>query len=215
MLDLFKIYFSKPFIFLEMVILSLFANIFALITPIFVILVFNRYISSGVDATLTTLAIGAFIAIIFEFLFRRARYYFAEKLIEERFFEQDKKVYDIITKAQYLPIYSTEPSNLRNYFGMSDVLKTVYSASNLSLFLDVPFAFLFIVAIYFISPILSIITLIFILVTFFLTYGFHMGLRKSVGDEQKVRNIRSQLIDTAVFSPGTIRAFDTSDSQNL
>ena len=68
MVDLFKIYFSKPFLFLEMVILSLFINIFALVTPIFVILVFNRYISSGVDATLTTLAIGAFIAIIFEFL---------------------------------------------------------------------------------------------------------------------------------------------------
>ena len=215
MVDLFKIYFSKPFLFLEMVILSLFINIFALVTPIFVILVFNRYISSGVDATLTTLSIGAIIAIIFEFLFRRARYHLAEKLIDQRFFDQDKKVYDIITKAQYLPFYSTEPSNLRQYFGMSDVLKTVYSASNLSLFLDVPFAFLFIGAIYFISPILAIITLLFILATFFLTTCFHIGLRKSVGDEQTVRNIRSQLIDTAVFSPGTIRAFDTSDSQNL
>mgnify|MGYP001164127604 CR=1 FL=1 len=42
-----------------------------------------------------------------------------------------------------------------------------------------------------------------------------LSLRKSVGDEQQVRNIRSQLIDTAIFFPGTIRAFDTTDSQNL
>jgi len=214
MIDIFKIYFAKPFIFLEMVILSLFANIFALITPIFVILVFNRYISSGVDATLTTLSIGALIAIIFEFFFRRARYHFAERLVEERFFEQDAKIYDSITRAQYLPIYSAEPSNLRTYFGMSDVLKNVYSPSNLSMFLDVPFAFLFIGAIYFISPILSFITLFIIIVTFILTFSFHILLRKSVSDEQKIRTIRSQLVDTAIFSPATVRSFDTSGSQN-
>ena len=215
MIEIIKIYLSKPVVFFEMVILTLFANVFALIPPIFVILVFNRYISSGVDATLITLSIGAVIAVIFEFFFRRARHHFAEQLVEQKFMNQDKQIYDSITKAEYLPIHSTDPSQLRSYFGMSDTLKTVYSASNLSLFLDVPFAFLFIAAIYFISPILSIITLIFIIITFFLIMIFNISLRKSVGDEQQVRNIRSQLIDTAIFFPGTVRAFDTTDSQNL
>ena len=215
MIEIIKIYLSKPVVFFEMVILTLFANVFALIPPIFVILVFNRYISSGVNATLITLSIGAIISVIFEFLFRRARHHFAEQLVEQKFMNQDKQIYDSITKAQYLPIHSADPSQLRSYFGMSDTLKTVYSASNLSLFLDVPFAFLFIAAIYFISPILSIITLIFIIITFFLIMIFNISLRKSVGDEQQVRNIRSQLIDTAIFFPGTVRAFDTTDSQNL
>ncbi|PPR17673.1 MAG: Toxin RTX-I translocation ATP-binding protein [Alphaproteobacteria bacterium MarineAlpha9_Bin7] len=215
MIEIIKIYLSKPVVFFEMVILTLFANVFALIPPIFVILVFNRYISSGVNATLITLSIGAIISVIFEFLFRRARHHFAEQLVEQKFMNQDKQIYDSITKAQYLPIHSADPSQLRSYFGMSDTLKTVYSASNLSLFLDVPFAFLFIAAIYFISPMLSIITLIFIIITFFLIMIFNISLRKSVGDEQQVRNIRSQLIDTAIFFPGTVRAFDTTDSQNL
>ena len=215
MTEIIKIYLSKPVVFFEMVILSVFSNIFALIPPIFVILVFNRYISSGVNATLITLSMGAIISVIFEFFFRRARHHFAEQLVEQKFTDQDKQIYDSITKAQYLPIHSTDPSQLRSYFGMSDTLKTVYSASNLSLFLDVPFAFLFIASIYFISPILSLITLFFTIVTFFLIMIFNISLRKSVGDEQQVRNIRSQLIDTAIFFPGTVRAFDTADSQNL
>ena len=81
MTEIIKIYLSKPVVFFEMVILSVFSNIFALIPPIFVILVFNRYISSGVNATLITLSIGAIISVIFEFFFRRARHHFAEQLV--------------------------------------------------------------------------------------------------------------------------------------
>ena len=132
MINIFQIFLSKPFVFLQMVLLSLFANVLALITPIFVILVFNRYVSAGVDATLTTLAIGAFIAIAFEYFFRRARYFFAERLVEERFLAQDQQIFSSIAKAQYLPVSSLEPSQLRSYFGLSSTLKTVYSPANLS-----------------------------------------------------------------------------------
>ncbi len=196
-----------------MVLLSLFANIFALVTPVFVILVFNRYISAGVDATLITLAAGAFIAIIFEFFFRRARYSFAERLVAQRFYEQDQQIFGSITKAQYLAVSSIEPSQLRSYFGLSNILRNVYSPANLSLILDVPFAVLFILAIYLINPILSVVTLVLIVFTFLLMVLLQVGLRKAVSDEQKIATARSQLIDTAIFSPGTIRSFDTSDSQ--
>ena len=215
MFNILQIFLSKPFVFLQMVLLSLFANVLALITPIFVILVFNRYVSAGVDATLATLAIGAFIAITFEYFFRRARYFFAVRLVEERFVEQDRQIFTSVSKAQYLPISSLEPSQLRSCFGLSSTLKTVYSPANLSLILDVPFAFLFILAIYLISPILAGITLFLIIVTFLFTFLFQVGLRKPVSDEQQVATVRSRLIDTAIFSPGTIRAFDTSDSQIL
>ena len=116
MFNILQIFLSKPFVFLQMVLLSLFANVLALITPIFVILVFNRYVSAGVDATLATLAIGAFIAITFEYFFRRARYFFAVRLVEERFLEQDRQIFTSVSKAQYLPISSLEPSQLRSCF---------------------------------------------------------------------------------------------------
>ena len=56
------------------------ANILALVPAIFVILVLNRYVSYGVDATLVTLASAAFLSILFEFVFRQIRYSTARKL---------------------------------------------------------------------------------------------------------------------------------------
>ena len=59
MTEILRILISKPIVFLEMIALSVLANIFVLVTPIFVILVLNRYVSSGVDGTLISLSVGA------------------------------------------------------------------------------------------------------------------------------------------------------------
>ena len=144
MAEILRILLAKPFVFIEMVFLSVLANMFALVTPVFVILVLNRYVSSGVDATLMTLCFGAFIAILFEFLFRRLRYQFADGLTSDRFREQDKSIYHILTRADYLPISTSQPSLLRSYFGMAETYRAVYSAQNLTLLMDVPFSAVFV-----------------------------------------------------------------------
>ena len=53
---------------------SLAANLLALVPAVFLILVLNRYVTYGVDATLVTLATAAGIAVFFEFIFRKLRY---------------------------------------------------------------------------------------------------------------------------------------------
>ena len=73
MLEIIKRLSSRPILFGEMLLASLFGNLLALVSPIFVILVLNRYIAHGVDATLATLAIGTVIAIILEYIFRRVQ----------------------------------------------------------------------------------------------------------------------------------------------
>ena len=69
MTETLRILLSNPVVFFEMIALSVLANIFVLVTPIFVILVLNRYVSSGVDGTLISLSVGALLAVCFEFLF--------------------------------------------------------------------------------------------------------------------------------------------------
>ena len=52
---------------------SLIIGICALAPSLFVIIVLNKYLASGVTATLISLAIGAVLAIAFEFAFRQNR----------------------------------------------------------------------------------------------------------------------------------------------
>ncbi len=53
---------SRPMVFAEMTAASLLVSILGLASSLFVIQVLNRYVAHGVDATLTTLAIGTVIA---------------------------------------------------------------------------------------------------------------------------------------------------------
>lgn len=73
MKELYQRLFSRPTIATEILIASLFANLLALATPLFVIQVLNRYVSHGVNATLITLTSGVLIAVIMEFFFRQIR----------------------------------------------------------------------------------------------------------------------------------------------
>ena len=52
---------------------SLIIGICALAPALFVIIVLNKYLASGITATLISLSIGAVLAIAFEFTFRQNR----------------------------------------------------------------------------------------------------------------------------------------------
>ncbi|MCT4656940.1 MAG: hypothetical protein N4A65_14115 [Cohaesibacter sp.] len=73
MKELLRRLFQSPRISLELLAISLVANLLALASPIFVMLVLGRYVTHGIDATLITLSFGMLLAIIMEFLFRLLR----------------------------------------------------------------------------------------------------------------------------------------------
>ena len=58
MIEIFNRLKSKPNLFVQILIASLFVNLFALATPIYVIQVLQRYVAYGVTSTLITLIAG-------------------------------------------------------------------------------------------------------------------------------------------------------------
>ena len=56
-----------------LVTLSILITIMGLLSPIFIIHIFNRYIAFGLEGTLLFLMMGAISVAIFEFLFRNLR----------------------------------------------------------------------------------------------------------------------------------------------
>ena len=64
---------ARPGVAIELGLASLFVNLLALASPLFVIQVLNRYVNQGVDATLLTLMTGVLLAVGLEFGFRQVR----------------------------------------------------------------------------------------------------------------------------------------------
>ncbi|SVE01070.1 uncharacterized protein METZ01_LOCUS453924, partial [marine metagenome] len=160
MLEILKRLLSRPVLFGEMLLASLFGNLLALVTPIFVILVLNRYIAHGVDTTLATLATGTVIAIFLEYIFRRVRYRFAEALNENADKQQDISAFDTAKNSKIFSFSQIPSETVRDIITSTDSIRQVYSPSNICLLLDIPFAVIFLSTLYFLNPILCYITLI-------------------------------------------------------
>ncbi len=211
MIEIIKQLSSKPVLFGEMLLASLFGNLLALVSPIFVILVLNRYIAHGVDSTLATLAMGTVIAIILEYIFRRIRYRFAETLNENPDKKREINTFNSAKNSKTFTFSQIPGEIIRDIFSSTDSIRHVYSPSNICLLLDVPFAVLFLSTLYFLNPILCYITLAFVTVVSFGVLLGILSLRAPIQNMRQASNLRAQVIDSLVSSPDTIRAFDLSN----
>ena len=79
MFFIFRKIFADRVLFFKMLVASLFVNLLALATPIYVIQVLQRYIAYGVISTLITLFIGIIFIVIFEFFFKNIRHRMARQ----------------------------------------------------------------------------------------------------------------------------------------
>ena len=79
MLFIFRKIYADRVLFFKMLVASLFVNLLALATPIYVIQVLQRYIAYGVISTLITLFFGIIFIVIFEFFFKNIRHRMARQ----------------------------------------------------------------------------------------------------------------------------------------
>ncbi|MEE9317150.1 MAG: ATP-binding cassette domain-containing protein [Rhodospirillales bacterium] len=199
---------SRPAIFGEMIAASLLANILALASPLFVIQVLNRYVAHGVDATLTTLAAGTVIAILLEFGFRQVRLRLAAFVNKP--FDQGltNSAFGVLTGAKSAAIEAL-PAGLRQQIvSGADTMQTAYSAPNVAALFDVPFALVFVAALFLLSPPLAVIVMVFLAAVFAVALLTLSSLRTPTRDMTAASGRRNALIGTATSAGDTVRAFN-------
>ncbi len=199
---------SRPAIFGEMIAASLLANILALASPLFVIQVLNRYVAHGVDATLATLAAGTVIAIMLEFGFRQVRLRLAA-FVNKPFDEGlTNSAFGVLTGAKSAAIEAL-PAGLRQQIvSGADTMQTAYSAPNVAALFDVPFALVFVAALFLLSPPLAVIVMVFLVAVFAVTLLTLSSLRMPTRDMTAASGRRNALIGAATSAGDTVRAFN-------
>ena len=160
--------------------LSILITIMGLLSPIFIIHIFNRYISFGLEGTLIFLMLGAITVAIFEFFFRNLRNQIFSKIIVD-------------------PIKITKLDFLKNYFerigkNKKNLLESLDINNQFLLFItnesiqyfDALFVVLIIVFLFFLSNFLTVIFLI-ILILYLLV-------------QKKINNEKVKFINTNKFN---------------
>lgn len=127
----------------QVVAASIFINLLALATPLFVMNVYDRVVPNKAEETLWVLAIGVSVALFFDFLLKNLRYFFVDatgRTLDTLFSSQ---LFEKIVKLG-MSNHPGSPGILASRIRSFDILRDFFSSATLAAFVDMPFALLFI-----------------------------------------------------------------------
>ena len=144
---------------LMLLISSLVIGICALTPALFVIIVLNKYLASGITATLISLTAGAVLALGFEFTFRQNR-----SIMMQEF---NQKIYDPLLKSfveKLKTVQNLPTTEFKKLDGAGTMIKNMRTSSVTSWILDWPFVLSFLIVLIFINWTAAVITAIFMII---------------------------------------------------
>ncbi len=186
---------------------SFFINILVLAAPFFFILVFNRYLTGGVDGTLVTLTVGMLMAVAIQFLFRIIRTRMAGQVGIQADDPLARSLFDALTRAKIQAISQVRKSRIVQSVNSLQTLQAAYSAPNVNSVLDMPYSFLFIGVIFLLNFQLGVVAALGALATFASAWFAMFSSRKAVAALQESSAGNQVLVDSAVKEPETLRVF--------
>ena len=143
---------------------SFIIGICALTPALFVIIVLNKYLASGITATLISLSAGAVLAIAFEFTFRQNRGSMMSAF--------NQRVYDPLLQKfsdKFRTAGQLTAQQYKKLDGAGTMVKNMRTSSTTSWILDWPFVLMFLIALLYINWTAAVITAIFMIVMMLMT----------------------------------------------
>lgn len=129
--------------YLQVIVASIFINIFALVSAFYVMTVYDRVIPNDARESLLALTLGVLIIIFFDFVMKSLRGRFTDKAgaaidqtVGERLFDHLSRNYQLVTQRQVGAVSST----VREF----EQLKEFISSASFTAFVDFPFILLFV-----------------------------------------------------------------------
>lgn len=164
-------------LYIQVAMAAIFINFMAIISPLFVMNVYDRVVPNAAFETLWVLALGIFIAYSFDFLFRQLRGYFidvagrgADILLAGRLFQQVLNV--------RLGLHGTSSGGFANQLREFETLRDFFTSATLVTLIDLPFVFLFLGFIAILGGPLFLIPLIFGAISLTVSLAIQRPLRK-------------------------------------
>ena len=218
MLFILRKIFADRILFFKMLVASLFVNLLALATPIYVIQVLQRYIAYGVISTLITLFSGIIFIVIFEFLFKNIRHRMARQYELGNVAYTNQVLNKLVTiKTQIYEVSKKFRNDIINYH-LSNIQNT-FSATNIVSMLDVPFTLIFLLALFLIHYQLGLITLFFLGLPFLVNKVLNERVHKLSQQSVIDKNNSFRLFENVLTRNSTIKYFNIlkfiSNSWNL
>lgn len=191
---------------------SLFINILALATPIFVLQVYDRVVFHSGLSTLQGLAIGMVIVVLFDFLMRQAR----SKLMQHVSIHIDaalgRRLFDKLTALPLRVLEAHPASYWQAAFRDIDHIRNMLGGPTAVLVVDIPFVILFIGLIYIIAAPVVWVLVIALVVFALLAWWSSGSVQRASLEERNASQKRDALLAEIVAARTTVKALAVDEA---
>lgn len=166
-------------IYKDIIISSLMINIFVLFSPFYIMNIYDRVVPNFAQETLWAMSIGIVIIYVFDFIVKFIRAYYIDIVSKKIDIIISSKIFDKILnmKLANRPKYTGSfANNIKDF----EQIKNFFSSSTIAVLVDLPFAILFLVAIFYISGNIVLVPILFIVLILLYSIIIKKPLFKSI-----------------------------------
>jgi len=158
MWSLLKLVLGNPAHNLQLFVSSIFIHLLGVAPSLYVVLIYGRYMSHGIDATLVSLTVGVLIALLMESLLKRGRYQLVASLCAKAEREKVEAVSAHTLRAKIESLQALSPELRQVPQRSLDHLSIALSPTNVIALIDAPFVIIFLVALTFMAWQIGVLT---------------------------------------------------------
>ncbi len=179
---------SAP-IYRDVIIASILVNIFALVSPLLVMSVYDKVVPNLAFETLWVLAVGAAIAFTFDLILKQLRSYLIDMAGKKVDIQTSSKLF---AKVIGIPLEKRSPSvgGMARQLGEFDSVREFLSSATITALVDLPFAILFVFIIYLVAGDLAVFSIIAALLILGYALVVQPKLRNSIEESNKFSSLR-------------------------
>jgi len=176
-------------IYRDVIIASIMVNIFALVSPLFVMNIYDKVVPNLAFESLWVLAIGAGIAYIFDFILKQLRGYLIDVAGKKIDIEVSSKLF---AKVIGIPLEKRAPSigGMAKQISEFDNVREFFSSATITALVDLPFSFLFMFCIWLVAGDLVLFPLISSMLIIAYTVLKQPKLRAAIEESNKFSGLR-------------------------
>lgn len=196
-------------IYKDVVISSILINIFVLSTPFFVMNIYDRVVPTFAQETLWAMSIGIVIIYLFDFVVKFIRAYYIDISSKKIDIIVSSKLFDKILnmKLSHKPkSIGSFASNIKDF----ELIKNFFSSSTMAVLVDLPFAILFLVAIFYISGSIVLIPIFFIVLILIYSIFIRRPLHKSIEASNESIAYKNGILIESLNALETIKSLGAS-----
>lgn len=192
--------------FREIIVVSLFVNLLALASPIFVLQVYDRVVYSGGMSTLTGLVIGMALVAVFDYVLRQTRANIVQKVALKIEVEVGQRLFDKVMCLPLRTLESRPTAFWQTLFRDVDLVRNTLSGSSAVLVADLPFTIFALMLIMVIAPPVGAVLVIALPAFMFLAWYSGRSLDSANQTERKAGGSRDTLIAELISGRTTVKA---------